>query len=273
MQIVHIFTPAQPSTPAGSTAECNTSVTDYSVTSVANADDIIWMLSPAEAGIITNTGMEISIEWDYDFVGIAQLSALGTNDCGEGPVSDALEITVNQTPSHEVSGLDIVCDNEQVDYAVEDVSGSTFIWDIVGGEVVAGAGTYMISVMWGEPGTGSVFVTETTAAYCVGASDYYDVTIDDCTGIDDANANANVSLYPNPAKENIELVFTGKAGSTYTVVVINSIGQVMTEINGISFRHSQNVNIDINNYKSGFYIINLSTKDGLNIRRTFEKVN
>ncbi|MFK5856260.1 MAG: PKD domain-containing protein [Bacteroidota bacterium] len=271
--IHYLETPAQPSTPAGSTAECNTSITDYSVTAVANSDEITWMLSPAEAGIIVGDGMEISVEWDYDFVGIAQLSAVGTNDCGDGPVSDALDITISQTPSPEVSGLDIVCDNEQVDYAVEDVAGSTFIWDIVGGEVVAGAGTYMISVMWGEPGAGSVFVTETTDAYCVGASDYYDVTIDDCTGIDDAEANANVSLYPNPAKENIKLMFTGKAGSTYTVVVINSIGQVMTEVNGISFGHNQNVNIDINNYKSGIYIINLITKDGLNIRRTFEKVN
>ena len=271
--IHYLETPAQPSTPVGSTNECNTSVTDYAINAVANADAITWMLSPVEAGIIVGTDLEITVEWDYDFVGTALLSAVGTNDCGDGIVSDDLEITVSQTPSPEISGLDIVCDNEQVDYAAEDVTGSTYIWDIVGGEVIAGAGTNMISVMWGEPGAGSVFVTETSVASCVGASDYFDVTIDDCTGIDDNVTNSDVSVYPNPTKENVELIFTGDAGSTYKVVVFNSLGQVMYETSGIAMGDKQNVNIDVNAYKSGMYIVNLTSNNGLNIRKTFEKVN
>jgi len=271
--IHYLETPAQPSTPTGSTAECNTSVTDYSVTAVANADAVTWTLTPDEAGIIVGTDLEVTVEWDYNFVGLAYLSAVGSNDCGDGPVSDELEITISQTPSPEVSGLSTVCDLEQVDYTVEDITGSTYIWNIVGGEVVAGAGTHMISVLWGEPGAGSVFVTETSVANCVGSSDYFDVTIDDCTGIDDNYANAEMSIYPNPAKENVEVAFTAKIGSTYSVVVFNSLGQVMYETRGVSMGDNQNVSIDISTYKSGIYIINLSVKDGLNIRKTFEKVN
>jgi len=271
--IHYLETPAQPSTPVGSTNECNTSVTDYSISAVANADAVTWTLTPVEAGIIVGTDLEITVEWDYGFVGTAYLSAVGTNSCGDGPVSDELEITVNQTPSPEISGLDIVCDNEQVDYTAEDVTGSTYVWDIVGGEVVTGAGTYMISVMWGEPGAGSVFVTETSAASCVGSSDYFDVTIDDCMGIDDNYAVAEMSISPNPAKENVEIILSCKAGSTYKVVVFNTLGQVMFETNGVTMGDKQNVNIDVNTYKSGMYIVNLTTKDGLNIRKTFEKVN
>ena len=271
--IHYLETPEQPTTPSGPTSDCNTSTSDYSISAVAYADEIIWTLTPVEAGTITGSDLNITIEWSNTYSGTAYLSAVGSNECGDGPSSDELEITVNETPAPIVDGLNIVCNYEQADYQTEDMGENTFEWDIVGGEIVSGAGTHIISVLWGEPGVGSVYVTETSIAGCVGTSDYYDVTIDDCTGIDDDVANSNVSLYPNPAKENVELVFTEIPGSTYTIIVYNNAGQVITKINGTTTNKTQNVDIDINNFKSGMYIINLVTDNGLNIRKTFEKIN
>ncbi len=266
-----IETPVQPTTPAGSSIVCNSSTSNYSVSIIDYADTTLWNLTPVDAGTVVGGYFEADIEWDPDFTGLALLSAQGSNECGAGPVSDELEITVNQTPNPEVSGLTLVCDDEQADYSVEEITGSTYVWDVVGGDIVAGAGTSTITVMWGNPGDGSVMVTQTSAESCEGVSELYDVTIDDCIGIDESINNHEFSLYPNPASTNIELVFNEKAGLTYTVVVYNSVGQVITEIKGVTFGEKQNIKIDVSKYQSGIYIVNLITESGLNIRSTFEK--
>ncbi len=271
--IHYLDAPAQPSTPSGLTDVCNNSTSDYSTTAIANADTIIWSLTPTDAGTTTGSGLNITVEWNTTFSGSASLTVVGSNACGDGPTSDALAINVNQTPAPEITGLSTVCDNQPYDYSTEEITGNTYVWDIVGGNVTSGAGTSAITVMWGNPGNGSVYVTETSASNCVGSSDYYDIIIDNCTGIADADANNNFSIYPNPAKNNIEVVFSETSGSNYKLVVYNTIGQVMTEISGAATGQKQHVNINISKYKSGVYVVNLNTKSGLNIRHTFEKIN
>lgn len=269
--LYNIETPGQPSTPDGPTLACNNSSSNYSVSIVDYADTIYWDLTPVEAGYVIGGYFEADIEWDANFTGTAYLNAQAANQCGTGPVSDNLEIIVENTPTPIVTGQALVCNDEQSDYSVDNNTGSTYEWDVVGGTIVSGAGTSAISVLWGDPGDGSVFITETSAASCVGYSNYYEVTIDECIGIDESSADNIISLFPNPAKSNIEIVFTEKAGQKYTVLVYNSVGMVMTEISSVTFTEKQNVNIDISSYQSGIYIVNLKTESGLNIRRTFEK--
>lgn len=264
-------TPEQASTPDGPTAACNSTITNYTVSIIDYADTIYWDLTPVGAGIVIGGDFEADIEWDIDFAGTAYLTAQGVNDCGAGPVSDQTDIEVSQSPVPEVAGETLVCDNEPEEYSAEEITGSTYDWEIVGGTITSGAGTSIITVMWGNPGTGSVKVTETSAMSCEGSSEVVSITIDGCIGIDEAIIENEISLYPNPATTNVELVFNEKAGSSYTVTVYNTVGQVMTEINGISFGEKQNVNIDVANYQSGMYIVNLVTKSGKNIRSTFEK--
>ncbi len=270
--LYNIETPAQPNTPDGPSLACNNSSSNYSVSVIDYADTIYWELTPAEAGIVSPGYFEADIEWDENFTGTAYLNAQGANQCGVGPVSDDLEIIVENTPTPIVLGLALVCNDEQADYSVDNNTGSTYEWDVVGGNIVSGAGTSTISVLWGTPGDGSVTVTETSATSCIGYSEYYEVTIDDCIGIDESMANHEISLYPNPAKTNIEIVFTEKTGQTYTIIIYNNIGQVVNEISGTTFGEKQNVNIDISSYKSGIYIVNLISESGLNIRTTFEKI-
>lgn len=269
--IYNIETPAQPSTPEGPALACNGMSSNYSVSLVDYADTIYWGLTPVEAGIVIGGYFEADIEWDENFTGTAYLNAQGANQCGVGPVSDDLEISVENTPEPVISGLTLVCKNDQADYSVDENAGSTYVWEVVGGDIVSGVGTNTISVVWGNPGNGSVFVTETAASTCIGYSDYYEVTIDDCPGIDESISDNGLSLYPNPATSNIELVFSDKAGQAYTIIVYNNAGQAITEMSGVTFGEKQNVNIDVSSYRSGIYIINLVTESGLNLRSRFEK--
>ncbi len=265
-------TPAQPNNPDGSTTVCNTETTNYSVSIVDYADTIYWDLSPVDAGIVIGGDFEADIEWDENFSGLATLTAQAANNCGTGPVSDATEITVDATPMPEITGVTYICKNEEAEYSATETAGNTYAWNVTGGSIVSGAGTNTITVLWGNPGMGMVNLTETTAADCEGATGDYEVTIDDCVGIGETVIDGGINVFPNPATTNIEITFANDMSTDYTVKVYNSVGQIMNQTNGIMLTKTQSVNIDISKYQMGIYIVNITSEEGLNLKKTFEKI-
>jgi PKD repeat protein len=270
--LYYLETPAQPSDPDGPTTACSSTTTNYSVSLIDQADTTHWELSPAGAGLVIGGYFEADIEWANDFSGTANLTAQGVNDCGSGPVSNPTVINVETTPSPEISGLTLVCNDEEADYTADEVTGNTYSWTVTGGSIVTGAGTSTISVLWGNPGNGIVSLVEATTNNCESLTEDYNVTIDDCIGIDESIANNEISIYPNPANNNIQIAFNQITGSDYSVVVYNNLGQVMTESTGIALGTNQTISIDVSKFKSGLYIVNLISDNGINIRSTFEKI-
>ncbi len=268
--LYYLETPIQPDPPTGASTVCNTETTNYAVSIVDYADTIYWDLQPANAGIVIGGDFEADIQWDASFSGMATLSAQGVNICGAGPVSNATEIQVDATPMPEISGVTMICNDEEAEYSVTETTGNTYVWNVTGGTVVGGAGTNTITVLWGNPGMGMVSLTETSAADCEGISGDYEVTIDDCVGIGEL-AYGEVNVFPNPATTNVEINFADNASSKYTVTVYNSVGQVMAVNNGIVIANSESVVLDISKYQTGIYIVNIVSDSGLNIRSTFEK--
>lgn len=268
--IYYLDTPVQPQPPAGSTMACNDTLSNYVVSNVDYADTIYWDLTPVDAGIIIGGDFEADIQWSEDFSGNALLTAQGVNDCGVGEISDATEIIVENTPNPEVSGLDLVCHDAAADYSVEDITGNTYEWTVTGGEITNGAGTSTITVMWGNTGSGMVQVDEATPNNCSGISSEFNVVIDECIGINENEANS-MSIYPNPATSHVDIVFNQINSKDYKITVYNTVGQLMTEINGVAFGNQQKVNLNISNYQAGLYIVNIVSENGLNIRSTFEK--
>ena len=89
-------------------------------------------------------------------------------------------------------------------YEAVDNEGSTYTWEVTGGTITDGQGTYQITVEWGGPGTGTVMVSEETANGCPGTSASFPVEIDDCTGLGDNIANT-LNIHPNPAKDYVNI--------------------------------------------------------------------
>ncbi len=268
--IYYLDTPAQPAQPTASPIVCNDTISYVEVGTVEYADTIYWDLTPVEAGTVLSNNFNADIQWSEDFSGSAYLTAQGGNDCGDGPVSDATEIVVENTPTPVVTGNELVCNDETGEYSVEETTGNNYEWTVTGGEITSGAGTAMITVLWGDPGTGTVQVLESTANECSGVSADFSVTIDNCIGIDENDADA-IAVYPNPATSHVDIVFNQNIGEKYHVVVYNTLGQVMNQVEGISTGNQQKVNLDISTYKTGLYIVNIISENGLNIRSTFEK--
>lgn len=269
--LYYLETPAQPNAPDGATATCNTDVTNYSVSLIDYADTIFWDLQPADAGTVVPGYFEADIEWDANFSGIATLAAQASNDCGVGPVSDATEIQVEISPMPVVDGVTLICNDEEAEYTVEETAGNTYVWTVVGGTITAGTGTNLITVLWGDPGMGSVSVIETSALDCEGTSDDFAVTIDNCIGIGESLEYGELQIFPNPASTNVEISFIEDASTKYNVKVYNSVGQLVAETNGVALGTKESIKLDVSTYQTGVYIVNISSENGLNIRSTFEK--
>lgn len=252
----YIFTttiPGAAATPTGPTAICAGTIADYSVSPIGNAETTVWVLSPAEAGVIVGEGSDISIEWDENYTGLAQLTAQGENSCGLGTVSDALEVNCSLAPTPVIVGLDLVCNEDEEEYETEDIAGNTYEWTVTGGVITTGAGTSIITVLWGEPGTGTVELTETAGDDCTGTADAITVTIDDCTGINDIAKNSMV-IYPNPTSN---VVNVKSETIIISIQLIDFTGKVVAtkQVNANNYKY------DVSNLQAGVYTIIVVTAD------------
>ena len=261
--------PAQAIIPTGATQVCNTSTDIYNTTAVVSGISTIsyqWILSPADAGIITANGLQATIIWDNSFSGTANLSVQAVNECGNGPSSTPLEITVNATPAPSVSGLISVCQNWDADYQTDLHTGSTYTWIVTGGTIVSGTGTASITVNWETAGTGTLKVVETSAMNCIGTSSIFSVAIDACVGIEELNENEAFSVYPNPILNKFSVKVNEKASNNRQLRLIDPTGRIVA-IFPISITNDVIEGIDISDLKNGFYYLQL-VNDGKVVSHT-----
>jgi len=248
--------PELATTPSGSTSVCGSTTTDYTCEPIVGADTIYWTLTPTEAGTFIGNGENISIVWNTDYSGLASLTTQGHNTCGFGDESDALEINCSLTPTPEITGLALVCDNENADYEVGDIAGSTYDWIVTGGDIIDGAGTNFITVLWGDAGASTVELTQ-TLENCIGTSEVFDVTIDDCTGFEEINDNVTV-IYPNPASDFITI----KNTKVVNFEIHNMIGALVLQGNT-----KDNTSVDISSLENGIYVIVITSDSDINVQK------
>lgn len=67
---------------------------DYTSTVSPFADSYEWQLLPAEAGSIAGSGTTAQVTWSAGYIGTAQVSVRGINDCGEGNFSQVFPVSV-----------------------------------------------------------------------------------------------------------------------------------------------------------------------------------
>ena len=257
VEVVVDFPPLEPGIPEGPQVICNEESTDYTTSGTGDADSYEWMLSPEEAGTLVADGMEASVNWNAEFNGMAYLSVLGVNDCGEGNPSTDLEISVDGVPTPEIDGEALACDFSTETYAVEEHDGSTYTWEVTGGTLSEGQGTYMITVEWGGVGTGTIMVMEETEGGCSGSSETFDVTLDDCTATSEILLQENVTLYPNPASGKINLEMVVSNGRSGWARVYNTVGQLVREQEFKGTGDRQVFTFDLNGLSSGLFTIQL----------------
>jgi hypothetical protein len=91
--------PTVPGTPTGPALLCPDPLnTAYTTTGSAPATSYIWELTPASAGTLNPSGVNVTIDWSNTFIGTAQLHVAAVNNGCQGPWSSNLSITVDAGP-------------------------------------------------------------------------------------------------------------------------------------------------------------------------------
>lgn len=260
--------PEQGSQPTGPEIVCAYTTTDYQTSSITNADTIIWVLVPSDAGTIIGNGENISVQWNNLFSGMSQLSVYGSNDCGDGIPSDELEITVNELPVPVISGETDVCVDLENIYNTDNNTGSSFIWTVEGGDIVFGAGTNEITVLWTTLGDGYLIVNEISEFNCEGVSDTLHVFVDECTDIKEL-VSENIKLYPNPARNHITLNNQNQE-NIKAINIIGMFGNTVYTKNLIG--GERNIKIDVINYPQGIYLVEIIMESDMIIHSRFELI-
>lgn len=152
-----------------------------------------------------------------------------------------------------VSGSVFPFAGQEFVYTYNGVEGSTLVWSVEGGEIVAGQGTSEVTVLWGtEDMFGAVYVIETDATGCEGQA-VRTVQILDVSGVEDLEV-VEAMFMPNPAKGQVSLIWDGIQYSGAQVVVYDVLGaEVMTAV-------TEGV-MDIQSLAPGRYTVVASTRD------------
>lgn len=95
VELVFSPLPVQAGPIAGKSIVCLTSVSDYSIYNIANANSYYWELEPANAGTFSSEDTVVNVSWENDYVGQAELKVQGVNNCGNGEFSNSFQITID----------------------------------------------------------------------------------------------------------------------------------------------------------------------------------
>lgn len=77
----------------------------YSISEVTNATSYQWVISPANAGVISGGGTTGLVNWNDSFTGNAFIKVRALNSCETGEFSDSLQVTV--LPGNNIEKIDI----------------------------------------------------------------------------------------------------------------------------------------------------------------------
>ena len=254
---IHIWdTPETINPPDGPAEVCagETNV-NYVVNEVPNADEIVWELTPSEAGTLINENFEVNISWSETFSGEAMLRAQPINVCSEGEWSDALIIEVAPLPdaATDISGKEKTCMGTEDSYQTNEI-GNADAYEWVLEPEAAGILTQnntQCSVSWDDTWNGNATLSVRGVNACgQGAISGYAILVQDCTGIDETESN-ELSIYPNPNNGLFHLTIT--AVDNISVRLYNATGKLMLDENNIEVNGYLNYSIDAAGFPEGVY--------------------
>jgi len=256
--------PATAATPEGPEEICSEETSDYTIEEVEGALSYVWTLSPAEAGTISGDGLTGTVSWSAEYEGEAEVAAHGENDCGTGGSEGALVVMVYTQPAPIIAGDNLVCQLAEGEYSVDYSEYSTYEWTVDEGEITSGQGTNEITVYWtAEQGsTTYVNLIESKIENCEGTAETFEVTIDECVGINN-NTTSSILVYPNPVNKFISINLKSIRGSNFELRMYNLLGEIALSA-GINNTNSESTTkFDVSNLPQGIYFLMIKSDGNL----------
>lgn len=150
-----------------------------------------------------------------------------------------------------ISGDDEVPVGEVRTYSVTGWPDSDFCWEVAGGTVIADNGN-SIDVLWEQPGTWTVTVTEFSSIDVAGNAQVLEVTVSQPIGIAEL-AGGNGLLWPNPASGILHVQLPRLFSGNETVEILDPSGRLILSTQ-VDFENGQGA-MKINELANGTYLL------------------
>lgn len=151
--------------------------------------------------------------------------------CGE---EQTHEIYVQEVVIDSVLGDEIAYLDQNSMYSVSSIPGLNYQWSVSNGQILTGQGTSSITVMWTNTGPQSVSVQGISNSGCSGDTTDLDVMVFQSTGIKELPMGLSWNIFPNPASNQIQIDFTSKKQSSFSVLLIDRLGRKVKELHAAS---------------------------------------
>lgn len=250
--------PDQAAMPQGETDLCMGVIQSvYTTAGASGATGYNWMIEPTTAGTISASGLTATITWDEEFTGSAMVMVQGYNNCGNGEMSEMMEVIMHELPTVDLGADMTVCANETVLLDAGN-PGATYLWS-------TGETTQTITVDTTGVGIGTAtFWVEVTDENTCSNTDEITIQFDDCTGISQISENWNLYVFPNPSDGVFSIRINSLSNQPVNLSLMNALGKVVYSNEKIYIGSSRTLDIQLKNQPDGVYYLNLKG-DGVNM--------
>lgn len=191
---------------------------------------------------------------NYPTPGVFDVTLTASSGTGTSTLTINNMITVSN-PEPVISGEAITCINYTEIYSVEETAGSSYVWEVTGGNIIGPQGAE-ITVEWTNSGIAEIIVHETSSLGCEGISEPFLVTVDLCTSTGDLNSG-QFSIYPNPAGHELNINLGKLNMGQADLTIYNNSGKLVSRLNLTP--GTANYTFDISSLPAGLYFLRITS--------------
>lgn len=246
--------PQKAQIPLGETQICENTSQLYSSPTIVGATEYQWDILPSSAAGIEVSGKNALLNLNDSFTGKIYLAVKGVNKCGEGELSEALEINVNPLP---VANYNFSINNAVASFTNTSTKADSYEWTFGDGNQnteenpvhsYQSTGSYNVKLT-AKNSCGENMVTQTIYIVIDGIAEDY---------LSDA-----FKIYPNPTQG--KLLIENKLDKSYSFEILSTEGKVL---NPVGFENPQGfTELDLSQYAQGVYLVRIKTDKEVFMKR------
>jgi hypothetical protein len=219
------------------------------------------------AGIMITSGQgtnSITVDFLGTFVN-GSISVYGSNSCGNG-ASRNLSVTGAPEKPGTITGPTVLCTNGNYVFDVAVVAGTTnYIWTVPSHLfITSGQGTKTINVLAGSIPKPSYSINVKASNGCgtSAASKLENMSTVICTRVA-GNSFTNISTYPNPAHELINIAMTSEENRNANLIILDVLGKVIYSAGMDLLAGENKVQVDCSTWAKGVYFVQVRSNDSM----------
>jgi PKD repeat protein len=222
----------------------------YNTAPVSGASSYNWTITPEEAGTISGNGStNITVVWEPDFLGTADLAVAGVNYCGIGVYSAPLTITRYLPDVNLIVPAYVAISTPPFELTGGSPSGGTYSGPGVSNGIfdpaAAGLGEHTITY------------TYTDVNFCANtATDL--LTVTQFTGYENIAETSGVHVYPNPGTGVFTLRLNDLPSQKVDLKVYNAMSELVYQKESILLTDEQRSVINLTELPEGIYYLRIS---------------